>query len=159
MKCLDLGLCFASEENEQLKQSGNVKHCNDGNQLLAMKFFEFTPKDANSSCSFEDILVCRAYSNLRAGQSVDWNSSFLVECLGYHNLKPADFQSGASEKSDLYRYLMMYVLGWTITFFGMVGFFFYIKFSSKFDSLLFQPKRKHTNVLIRFGARQTPFSA
>lgn len=157
--CLNV-VCIsaASEENENLVGSGLVTTCNDGEELSAQKFFAFTPKDATDSCSFRDLLVCRGYANLRAGETVDWTQPPLDKCLGDQSVNPDDFHDSRTEKSDLYRYLLIYVHGWTIAYTAMLCFFVYIKVNSKFDSLFFQPQSKHANVLFRIGAPQTPFS-
>lgn len=128
--------------------------------LLDSKFFAFTPRDEEAaSCSFDDILVCKSYKDLVSGLTLDWNSDALKNCTGLSStLKPDDFQAPDEDSSDLYRYLQIYTLGWLMAQIFVVSLFSYIKLSTKFDAIFFQPNGREKNILFRFFAPQTPFS-
>ncbi|CDI81197.1 hypothetical protein, conserved [Eimeria acervulina] len=144
--------CLSTEQNLQNSESGLVTTCNDGNELLAQKFLSFTPKEGSEDCSFQDLSVCRAYANLREGKSLDWNESPLNKCLGDAAVSPDSFHDSLSESSDLYRYLMIYVQGWTITLIGVVCFFIYTKLSGLEFRASHTPGELATAAVVAFAA-------
>ncbi|CDJ44302.1 hypothetical protein, conserved [Eimeria tenella] len=144
-----------------------VNVCNDGEELASLNFFWFSPKEEGGSCSVGDVSVCMAYKNLfstlsaaAAAAKVDWSSSALAACRGPQaaGLAPEAFMLSSDDSSDLYRYLLMFCICWNITFLTLTLFFFYIKYSSKMDSIFFLPKRPKENLLLKIFRPFSPFT-
>ncbi|KAL8434144.1 hypothetical protein Efla_005471 [Eimeria flavescens] len=142
-----------------------VSVCNDGDELTSGNFFWFSPKDEYSTCSFADVTVCKGYkvlfSNLAssAGAEIDWNSEGLDGCKGPEadGLPPEDFMVASGDTSDLYRYLVMYCVGWNIALLTLILFFLYIKFSSKMDSIFYLPSSRKENIFLKIFRPFSPF--
>ncbi|KAL8274839.1 hypothetical protein Esti_001245 [Eimeria stiedai] len=151
--------CLDASEKESVADSTRVKSCNDGEMLLAQRFFAFTPKDDSSSCSFSDILVCRGYKALIKGETVDWSASPLNGCTGIvEGWQPEHFQHSNQDSSDLYRYLSIYVQSWTWVTLCVFLFFIYLKFSTTFNAAFYQPEVRNKWRAIRYLGHMTPFA-
>lgn len=158
--CVNLSCGVCTAEREAIKDTTAVMSCNDGDLLLARLFFAFTPSRDGANCAFTEILVCRGYKSLIEGQTVDWSSPALSNCLGVQEeTVPEDFQHQRGDTSDLYRYLSVYVQCWTWVTMALNLLFAYTKFSTKFDSVLYQPQARGSCFLIRVVAYITPFSS
>lgn len=164
--CLCLCLCaFLFSEDKDRIDSNMVAVCNDGNELSNGNFFWFTPKDETSSCSMSEILVCKAYRKLfstlgdNSDAAVDWDAEPLSSCKGpaASGLPPEDFMVQSGDSSDLYRYLLMYIILWNITFLTLTLLFFYIKYSSKMDSIFHLPSSPKQNPIFKFFRVFSPF--
>lgn len=156
---------FAGHSVERAEgESANVQSCNDGDFLEQRFFFIFTPRTADQICSFEDIAVCRAfkekYSAYGQGQEPDWKSKELQSCTGpYADDLGADaFLVSTGENSDLYRYVLMYVIGWCVAVLTLIIFFYYVKKSSNFEAMFYQPPRRGDTILFRVVRPLTPWS-
>lgn len=141
-----------------------VQVCNDGEELSSGNFFWFTPKSEDVTCSMTDISVCRAYKSLFSAldsskAEVNWDDAELSGCLGpaAASLPPEDFMVASGDSSDLYRYLLMYCIGWNISFLTLTLFFFYIKYSSKMDSIFHLPSKHKENILLKIFRPFSPF--
>ncbi|OEH77459.1 hypothetical protein cyc_02185 [Cyclospora cayetanensis] len=155
--------CIDAQEKE-LIDSDMVSVCNDGEELSNLSFFWFTPKSEDLSCSIGEVSICKAYKILFSSFAksnsavVDWSSPELSGCSGAEaaNEPPETFMT-PGDTSDLYRYLLMYCVGWNITLLTLTLLFFYIKFSSKMDSIFHLPSKPKENIFLKLFRPFSPF--
>ncbi|EPR61573.1 putative membrane protein [Toxoplasma gondii TgCatPRC2] len=155
--------CLSTQEAANMENK--VASCNDGDYLQASHFFMFTPKTVDGrGCSFKTIEVCRAFkqrfSSFGNGQAVDWTTNALSPCLGQEgeNALADDFLVSSDESSDLYRYVLMYVVGWCVALLTLGILFYYVKESSNFEAMFYQPQHPGDNVLLKVIRPLTPWS-
>ncbi|PFH32807.1 putative membrane protein [Besnoitia besnoiti] len=151
------------EPQEKTNMANKVASCNDGDFLEANHFFLFTPKDGEK-CSFKTIEICRAfkqkYTSFGNGGDINWGKEPLDKCLGTEaeTLGADNFLVTTDENSDLYRYVFMYVVGWCVAVLTLVIIFYYVKSSSNFEAMFYQPQRKGDNVILKIIRPLTPWS-
>ncbi|KAF8822683.1 hypothetical protein IE077_003152 [Cardiosporidium cionae] len=152
------------EDDTQQDSTQNLFRCNGGQYLNDFKFLKFIPKvesgsSVSSDCSFSKPSICAAYSQLMKNleEDVFETVSDLQACLG-NNVKPLEELIEIDNHSDLYRYIQLYCILWSVVWVILILMFYYFKAVSFFDAMFFQAYEESENIIARILKPLTPWS-
>ncbi|KAF8819209.1 hypothetical protein IE077_001421, partial [Cardiosporidium cionae] len=159
--CASVALPDGETEQDSAK---NLYRCNGGQYLNDFNFLKFIPKVKSGSqmsmdCSFSKASVCAAYNQLTMNldEGIFNTISDLQDCLGNDN-KPLEELIESDNHSDLYRYIQLYCILWSVVWVILVLMFYYFKAVSFFDAMFFQAYEESENFITRAIKPLTPWS-
>lgn len=138
-----------------------IRKCNDLNYLRNNKYFVFIPdleKPTYTSCDFVNFDVCKKYLELLLDPSSHEKDKVPEGCLEKVPTKIEDFFDKKIYASDLYRYAQLFIIGGNVTFSLFVFFFYFLKRTTQFDGLFYQPGDNSENILLQMLRPLTPWS-
>ncbi|UVC49560.1 hypothetical protein MACK_003398 [Theileria orientalis] len=146
--------CQITLENTYPKE---IRSCNDPDYLIQRKMILMALKDPSTKCTIEDLSVCNAYRDAMEKEDFKWDEPALSGCYG---TIPTDMSDFIDEKntSDLFKYILLSNISWSITFVVIVCLFYFIKSVTKFDAIIYQPKDPSDNLVIKIVRPFTPWT-
>ncbi|EAN34258.2 putative integral membrane protein [Theileria parva strain Muguga] len=134
-----------------------IRNCNHPEYLITRKIVLLALKDSTSKCSIEDVTVCNAYRDAITKDDFNFDEPGLGGCYGKI---PQDMSSFIDEKnsSDLYKYILLFNIFWSVMFVVIVCIFYFIKSVTKFDAIIYQPKDPSDNIIIKIIRPFTPWT-
>lgn len=148
-------------EQKGLAFNKSIRKCNDLNFLRNNKYFTFIPdfkKPNYAACDFSNYDVCKIYRDIIEDQSSQYKHTVLEGCLEKVPTKNEDFYDKKIDVSDLYRYAQLFIIGSNVTFGLFVFCFFFIKRTTEFDGLFYQPGDNSENIILHILRPLTPWS-
>ncbi|CRG99384.1 conserved Plasmodium protein, unknown function [Plasmodium relictum] len=154
--------------NTMMEHGGNtnisyIRKCNDLSYLKNHNYFIFIPdfrKESYKQCNFNNLRVCIAYRELRNDQHASEKAKGMKMegCLENTPTKVEEFYDKDIQTSDLYKYAQIFTIGSNVTFFLLMFFFYFIKYTTQFDGLFYQSTDNSEIFILQILRPLTPWS-
>lgn len=152
--------CTQGLDEERVSQFGKaIRKCNSLAFLRERGYFEFTPDFTSKkakTCNFKNDIICTAFRNRSKGIEPGLKASY--GCLETVTPNNDDFYDQHIFVSDLYRYAQLFIIGGNITYVLFIFFFYFIKYTTEFDGLFYQPADNSDYLFVQILRPLTPWS-